>query len=144
MTNQFVLCWDNVVGDEILEYQFGCSVVTLPVCISDRIFWSVNKEAEVSLFASVPVVLAPMRFNGFRPLVATSTHEWELIVYTITVDTCTVYFEMLPRLKGLPAGLLLPMAYGAYYTYRSSSIILSSVLQRIFNMQTLEVYQGSI
>lgn len=142
MTNEFVSRWDAAASDEYLVFSLGVSTVTLPVAMTDRLFWSVGCDREITLCASAPVALTPHRFRGFRPLVVTASREWELIAYTVTSDTCVVYFEMLPRLKYLPSGLLLPMAYGCYYQYAAGSV-LSSVVDRVFGVVTLGVYPGS-
>ena len=143
MTNEYVARWDAVIDDEILTYSFGVSTITLPLCMSDRLYWSVGFDREVTLTASAAVALTPHRFRGFRPLVGTASREWELIAYTVNSDSCVIYYEMIPRLKYLPSGVLLPMAYGSYHQYASGSM-LSSILDRLFAVSVLVVYPGAI
>jgi hypothetical protein len=143
MTNEYATRWDAAPTDEFLTYSLGVSTITLPVSASDRLYWSVGSDREITFTASAAVALTPHRFRGFRPLVVTASREWELIAYTVSSDSCVIYYELLPRLKYLPSGLLLPMAYGSYYQYASGSM-LSSTLDRLFAVSVLAVYPGSI
>jgi hypothetical protein len=143
MTNEYAARWDAAITDEFLTYSFGVSTITLPVSASDRVYWSVGSDREITLSASTAVALAPHRFRGFRPLLVTASREWEFIAYTVSSDSCVVYYELMPRLKYLPSGLLLPMAYGCYYQYAGGSM-LPSILDRLFAVSVLSVYPGSM
>lgn len=143
MTNEYVARWDAAITDDFLVYSLGVSTITLPVPASDCVYWSVGSDREITLSASAAVSLTPHRFRGFRPLVVTASSEWELIAYTVSSDSCVIYYELVPRLKYLPSGLLLPMAYGCYYQYAGGSM-LPSILDRLFAVSVLSVYLGSV
>lgn len=143
MTNEYVARWDALATDDFFTYSLGVSTITLSRFASDRIYWSVGFDREITLFASAPVVLTPHRYRGFCPLVVAASCEWEFAAYTVTSDSSVVYYELIPCSKYLPSGLLLPMAYGCYYQYAGGSM-LPSVLDRLFAVVVLAVYPGGL